>query len=110
MTFKWTVDTRKLHQIAAQVKRDGSPRYFVADGVEYGLENELHNPRKPHFMRNATDYVRPWYFKNIGKALMAGELDAHTRSAAFQVQADAALHAPFLTGALRNSIHTEKAE
>jgi len=107
-----TVDDRKLLEIIRAVRATGNPLQIVADGVEYGVFQELGTRFMPgrHFMRSAVEAVRGWYFASEGWSGLPEDpavADKLCRQAAFMVEAEAKKSppCPVDTGALRASIH-----
>lgn len=113
MGVRVVVDDRDLLEIIRRVERLGQPVYIVADGVEYGIFQELGTRFVParHFMRDACRAVESWFASQPAweELILHGD-DQALRLAAFQVEGEAKLRAPVDTGALRASIHVAKAE
>ncbi len=109
MSVQVTVDDRILVQMIRDLKRQGNPLYIVADGVEYGVYQELGTRYMPgkHFMRNAVDRVRAWFIKRWNERTLT-MADENVRQAAFMVEGEAKAGAPVDTGALKASIHVVK--
>jgi len=106
MSVTVTVDTAKLDQIIAALPKEKIVR-FVADGVEYGLYQEMGTSRmsaRP-FMSPAVEAVRGGFnqaFNGIDSLMQA---EAVVDKTAFDIEAGAKINAPVDTGALRSSIH-----
>ena len=85
---------------------------YVADGVEYGIYQELgtrHMAAHP-FMRPAVERIRPHIGLAIEEAGGMEHLDEAVRMMANQVWDDARLLAPFQYGKLRGSLHVQENE
>jgi len=108
MSVEVTVDDRVLRGIIQKLERQGKPTAIVADGVEYGIFQELGTSRgiSPlHFMRRAVEKVRPVFTKgwSLERLTNAGKF---VRAVAFQVEGYAKTYENRVdTGALRASIH-----
>lgn len=107
---KYNVNTAQLDKIIKQVAGNDVKKYTIADGVEYGLWQEIgtsRNQAQP-FMIPAFEQHTKQLGKAIGQAIERGvDLNDVFTKVAFDVQDGAAENAPVDTGALRNSIHVE---
>ena len=108
MSVEVTVDDRVLRGIIQKLERQGKPTAIVADGVEYGIFQELGTSRgiSPlHFMRRAVEKVRPVFTKGWSLERLTNAAK-FVRAIAFQVEAYAKTYENRVeTGALRASIH-----
>ena len=111
-----TVDDSILRQLIADTKGP-APVRLVADGVEYGLYQEMgpsegssRQWRFKPFMRPAVEQVRPTFVPAMKGALTLAQVTKVISKAAFDVERFAKVNAPWETGALRNSIHVVKAD
>ena len=105
------VDDRKLRELIE--KSSGkAPAAIVADGVEYGLFQELGSSRNvaQPFMVPAVEAVRPGYAQAMKGSITREQVSRVVRKAAFDVERGAKLRAPVDTGALKNSIHVVDGE
>ena len=105
-TVRITVDDTKLRALIAATKGK-KPVRIVADGVEYGLYQEMGTERMgAHpFMVPAVEQVRPGFaqaFKGLDNLVAAEKV---VEKAARDVERFAKVNAPVDTGALRSSIH-----
>jgi len=110
--IKIVIDDSKLVAIIRQT-RDKKPMRIVADGVEYGIHQELgtHRTAAHPFMRPAVESVRPGFakaFKAAGSNFALAE--QVVEKTARDVERLAKQNAPVDTGALRASIHVVKGE
>lgn len=106
---KYNVNTAQLDKIIKQVAGNDVKKYTIADGVDYGINNELGlGQRQQPFLLPAFEQHTKQLGKAIGQAIERGvDLNDVFTKVAFDVQAGAAENAPVDTGALRNSIHVE---
>jgi len=106
MSVKVTLDAAKLKHLVANTGAD--IERFVADGVEYGIYQELGTVRQGYaqpFMRPAAEQVRPGFNAAFANQLTDGQVEAVVVKAAFDLSGIAAQIAPKDTTALANSIH-----
>lgn len=106
------IDDTKLVRMIKQT-RGKKPMRIVADGVEYGIHQELgtHRTAAQPFMRPAVESVRPGFttaWKAAGSNF--GLADKVVEKTARDVERLAKQNAPVDTGALRASIHVVKGE
>ena len=114
MAITITVDTAKLDQIIAALPKEKVVR-FVADGVEYGLYQEMgfthYKSGKPvaahPFMSPAVEAVRPSFEKSFSGIDSLTMVETLVDKAAFDIEAGAKIRAPWETRALINSIHVQ---
>lgn len=106
-TVKVRIDDAELRRLIGGTKRN--PVRIVADGVEYGIYQEMGTSRMiAHpFMKPALEAVRPGLAKAFRQAFTSDQAEAVVEKAARDVERLAKVHAPVDTGALRNSIHVE---
>ena len=110
--IKIVIDDSKLVAMI-QETRGKKPMRIVADGVEYGIYQELgtHRTAAHPFMRPAVEAVRPGFtkaFKAAGSNFALA--DQVVEKTARDVERLAKQHALVDTGALRASIHVYKPE
>ena len=116
------VDDRALVKLIKKSSGKG-PVAIVADGVEYGLFQEMGTHEKrggvlgalgfkgaqragaQPFMRPAAERVRPGFNKAFTGVLTIEQADQVVRKTAFDIERIAKDLAPVDTGALKNSIH-----
>jgi len=100
------VDDSELQRLIRKSAGKG-PVYIVADGVEYGLYQEMGTSRNAAhpFMVPAVEAHREGFKAGFKGCLTIEQADKHVRTFAFKVQGLAQRNAPVDTGALRNSIH-----
>ena len=105
------VDDRKLVALIAATKGKG-PIRVVADGVEYGLYQELGTSRMgaQPFMVPAVEAVRPGFIKAMKGQLTMTQVTAVVDKAAFDVERGAKQRAAVDTGEMKNSIHVVDGE
>jgi len=111
-----TLDTKQLQRLIAAT-RGGPVRRIVADGVEYGLYQEMgvengfgrgiKIPAHP-FMRPAAEAVRPGFARAFVGAVTRADIEGVVVKTAFDVERFAKQNAPVDTGALKSSIHVEE--
>ena len=107
MAIKVTLDKAKLQWFISATGAD-VVRY-VADGVEYGIYQELGTVRQGYaqpFLRPAVEAVRPGWIKAFENQLTDKQVELVVKKTAFDVEGIAKQLAPVDTTALRNSIHT----
>lgn len=107
MAIKVTLDEAKLRAFISATGAE-TVRY-VADGVSYGIYQELGTVRQGYaqpFMRPAVEAVRAGWIKAFQNQLTDKQVDQVVRKTAFDVEGIAKQLAPVDTAALRNSIHT----
>ena len=110
--IKIVIDDSKLVAMIQQTKGK-KPMRVVADGVEYGLYQEMgtHRMAAHPFMRPAVEAVRAGFtkaFKAAGSNFALA--DQVVEKTARDVERLAKQHAPVDTGALRASIHVVSGE
>jgi len=100
------IDDRVLVKLIADTKGKGPVR-IVADGVEYGLFQELGTSRMAAqpFMVPAVEAVRPGFVKAMKGQLTMTQVTAVVDKAAFDVERGAKQRAAVDTAAMKNSIH-----
>ena len=100
------VDDRELQRLIRKTAGQGPVR-VIADGVQYGLYQEMGTSRIPAhpFMRPAVEAVRESFNQAMAKALTMEQVTAVVDKAAFDIERLAKQNAPVDTGALKNSIH-----
>lgn len=109
MAVKVTLDDAKLQQLITHT--GGDVTRYVADGMEYGIHQELGTVRQGYaqpFMRPAVEGVRPGFEQAFHNKLTDAEVTDTVDKTARDVEAIAKDLAPVDTGALRNSIHVSK--
>ena len=106
-----TVDDSELVKLIKNTTGD-APVRVVADGVEYGIYQELGTSRMAAqpFMRPAVEAVRPGFAQAFRGALTREQAEVVVVKAAFDVERLAKQRAPVDTGALKNSIHVVDGE
>jgi len=112
MSVVVTVDTARLDQIIAALPKEKIVR-FVADGVEYGLYQEMgfthYKSGKPvaaqPFMSPAVEAVRPSFEKSFNGIDSLTMIETLVDKAAYDVGAGAKIKCPKDTTALEQSIH-----
>ena len=104
-----TLDKAKLTHLlthtGAQVQR------YVADGVNYGLWQELGTERQGYaqpFMRPAVEAVRAGWESAFAGQLTDEQVKSVVTKVAFDIEGIAKQLAPVDTGALRSSIHVSE--
>lgn len=104
-TIKIRIDDSELQRLIRKSK--GKAVRFVADGVEYGLFQEMGTSRMPAhpFMRPAVEAVRPGFARAFEQVTTIEQAEAVVEKTARDVERIAKQNAPVDTGALRNSIH-----
>lgn len=105
------IDDSKLVELIAATKGK-RPVRIVADGVEYGIYQEMGTTRIPAhpFMKPAAEAVRRGYIKAIGQVDNWEVAEQVTEKAARDIERGAKQRAPVDTGALRASIHVVEGE
>jgi hypothetical protein len=105
------VNDSELVRLIQKTKGKGPVR-VVADGVEYGLYQEMGTSRIPahSFMRPAVEAVRAGFTQAMKGALTMDQVTAVVDKAAFDIERGAKQNAPVDTGALKNSIHVVDGE
>jgi hypothetical protein len=105
------VNDSELVRLIQKTKGKGPVR-VVADGVEYGLYQEMGTSRIPAhpFMRPAVEAVRAGFTQAMKGALTMDQVTAVVDKAAFDIERGAKQNAPVDTGALKNSIHVVDGE
>jgi hypothetical protein len=105
-----TVDDRKLRDLIAKTKGP-APVRIVADGVEYGLYQEMGTVKMggQPFMVPAVEKVRPGFGLAMKGAITRAQVEQVVEKTARDVERFAKQFAPVDTGALRNSIHVVQA-
>jgi len=99
------LDTTDLDRLARRA--GGTTKRIVADGVEYGLYQEMgtvYMDAHP-FMRPALEAVRPGFEKAWDDVITLEQAEQVVEKTARDVERLAKIRAPVDTGALRNSIH-----
>lgn len=101
-----TINDSKLRAMITALPRQKIVRY-VADGVEYGLYNELGTEKMSAqpFMRPATEAARRGFtqaFRGLNNLM---QLEAIVEKAAHDIERGAKMRARVDTGAMKNSIH-----
>lgn len=88
----------------------GRVERIVADGVEYGVYQELGTVKMSAqpFMRPAVEAVRSGFDAAFRNQLTAAQAEAVVVKAALDIERGAKERAPVDTGALKNSIHVEE--
>jgi len=88
-------------------KTSGRAVRIVADGVHYGIYQEMGTERMPAhpFMRPAVESVRASFVQAWRDVVTIDQAEAVVEKAARDVERLAKGNAPVDTGALRNSIH-----
>lgn len=100
------VDDAKLRALI-QATKGKRPVRVVADGVEYGLYQEMgtvYVPAQP-FMKPAVEEVRKGFGQAFKGAITLRQAEEVVEKAARDVERGAKMRAPVDTGALKNSIH-----
>lgn len=109
--IKIVIDDSKLVAMIKQT-RGKKPMRIVADGVEYGIHQELlEPPRGKPFMRPAAEAVRRGFakaFKAAGSNFALADQIVEKAARDIEKIAKATVHVD--TGALRASIHVYKPE
>lgn len=107
MTVKVKIDTAKLDKIVKQVAGNTVKDHTIADGVEYGVFQELTASGHPSLVP-AFEKVTRSLPDAIGQAIENGQdISDVFDKAAFDIQALWATDVNVDTGAYRNSIHVE---
>ena len=114
----FVVDTTKLDKLLASIGK-GEPARILHDGVEYGIHQEFgytstgggHVSGKS-FIRPALERVKPALTKGWDQVLEKQVMspDDFIEKIARDAEAIAKREAPYLTGALKNSIGISKPE
>ena len=114
----FVVDTAKLDKLLASIGKGEAAR-IIHDGVAYGIHQEFgytsksggHVSGKP-FIRPALERIRPALEKGWDQVLEKQVMtpDAFIEKIARDAEAIAKQEAPYLTGALKNSIDISKPE
>lgn len=106
-----TVNDAVLRKLIADTKGP-APVRIVADGVEYGLYQEMGTVKMAAqpFMVPAVEAVRPGFAQSMKGAITLAQVTEKIDKAAFDVERIAKEKAPWEFGALRNSIHVVKAD
>lgn len=105
------VDDKELVRLINKTKGKG-PIRVIADGVEYGLFQEMGTSRgaAQPFMKPAVEAVRAGFNKAMQGALTMEQITLVVDKAAFDIERLAKQNAPVDTGALKNSIHVVDGE
>lgn len=114
--IKITIDDSKLVEMI-KATAGQRPIRIVADGVEYGIYQELGPSEggkrqwgfKP-FMKPSVESARPGFLKAWQQVNNLSQAEAVVEKAARDVERGAKINAPVDTGALRSSIHVVDAE
>lgn len=107
MSVAVELDTSVLDRLIANTGK--TIERTVADGVSYGIHNELGTSKMPAtpFMSPAVEDVRTGFIKAAGQVVDDNQAERVVEKAARDIERGAKQRAPVDTGALVNSIHVE---
>lgn len=107
MAIKVSLEMARLQHLIGHTGTADVVRY-VADGVEYGIHQEMGTVRQGYaqpFMLPAVEAVRASWLKAFQNQLTNDQVEGVVVKTAFDVAGIAARRAPRDTSALANSIH-----
>lgn len=106
-TIRITIEDARLRALIAATNK--KPTRIVADGVEYGLYQEMGTSRMAAhpFMRPAVEAVRGGFVRAFQGVESLEQAELVVEKAARDIERGAKMRAPFDTGALWSSIHVE---
>lgn len=106
------IDDKELKRLMSALSAQGDVVRLVADGVEYGIYQELGTSKAPAqpFMTPAVEAMRPRFAKALQQTKDLAQVELVVDKVAHDVAARAKSLVPVDTGMLKNSIHVVSGE